>query len=265
MSERGVSYRDALREAQEQGYAETDPTLDVDGSDAAHKLAILVQLAFGVAVPLASIERRGIADMHPMDLRFASELGYTIKLLAEAWLDRREVALQVAPVLLRYTDMLAQVRGARNAVQIVGDAAGEVMFQGAGAGALPTASAVLADLIDIAVGRAQRTFQAGQLWLEKPQGFSVRSAVGVRSRFYLRVLVADRAGMVADVARALADQNISIASFIQHEALEDHEGEIVPLVIMTHYAETGKFRLALQQINRLPGVVPPGVHYSVDD
>ena len=160
MADRGVSYADALAEAQQLGYAEADPTLDVDGSDAAHKLAILAQIAFGVTVPVKQIERFGIADLHAMDLRFAQELGYTIKLLAEAWLDGREVALHVAPVLLRRTDMLAQVRGAFNAVQVVGDAVGEVMFQGPGAGALPTASSVVADVIDLAVGRAQRTFQA---------------------------------------------------------------------------------------------------------
>jgi homoserine dehydrogenase len=144
MADHGKSYRDALAEAQSLGYAEADPTLDVDGTDAAHKLAILAQIAFGVTPSMRDIERIGIADIHSMDLRFAQELGYTIKLLAEAWLDRHEVALHVAPVLLRHTDMLAQVRGAFNAIQIHGDAVGEMMFQGAGAGAMPTASAVVA-------------------------------------------------------------------------------------------------------------------------
>jgi homoserine dehydrogenase len=265
MAENDRNYADALAAAQKLGYAEADPTLDVDGSDAAHKLAILAQIAFGVTVPFASIERFGIADLHPMDLRFARELGYTIKLLAEAWLDGGEVALHVAPVLLRQTDMLAQVRGAFNAVQIVGDAVGEMMFQGAGAGALPTASAVVADLIDIAVGRAQRTFQAAKLWSPNGRGFKLRPSEGVRSRFYLRVLVRDQSGMLANVARVLADHQVSIASCIQHEALEERVGEIVPLVIMTHYAPTGQFRDAVRKLNLLKGVVPPGVYYSVDD
>lgn len=265
MSEAGQTYSAALAEAQRLGYAEADPTLDVDGSDAAHKLAILSQIAFGVNVPFATIERQGIADTHPMDLRFAHELGYTIKLLAEAWLDGTEVALHVAPVLLRHTDMLAQVRGAYNAIQVIGDAVGEMMFQGAGAGALPTASAVVADIIDIAIGRAQKTFAAAKLWSPNGRGFTQQSAYEVRSRFYLRVLVQDKPGMLADVARALADHEISIASLIQHEALEDHVGEIVPLVIMTHYAPTGRFRAAVRKINTLKGVVPPGVFYSVDD
>ena len=265
MADRGVSYSDALAEAQRLGYAEADPTLDVDGSDEAHKLAILVQIAFGVTVPVNEIERFGIAGLNAMDLRFAHELGYTIKLLAEAWLDGKEVALHVAPVLLRRTDMLAQVRGAFNAVQVVGDAVGEIMFQGAGAGALPTASSVVADIIDLAVGRAQRTFQAMKLWAPHELGFRQRPSEGVRSRFFLRVLVQDKSGMLADVARVLADQGISIASVIQHEAVEEHQGDVVPLVIMTHYAETGRFRSAVSKINSLTGVVPPGVFYSVDD
>jgi len=265
MSEQGGSYADALAEGQRLGYAEADPTLDVDGSDAAHKLAILAQIAFGVTASIQDIERYGIAGIHPMDLRFAHELGYTIKLLAEGWLEGNEVALHVAPVLLRHTDMLAQVRGAFNAILVIGDAVGETLYEGPGAGSLPTASAVVADIIDLAIGRAQKTFQAARLWTPGGRGFRLRPADAVRSRFYLRVLVADQPGMLADVARVLADREISIASVIQHEALEDHQGEVVPLVIMTHYAPTGQFRQAVERINRLAGVVPPGVYYSVDD
>lgn len=265
MADKGMSYEDALKEAQRLGYAEADPTLDVDGSDAAHKLAILAQLAFGVNVTLNDIDRQGIDGLSAMDLRFAQELGYTVKLLAEAWLDGKEVALHVAPVLLRHTDMLAQVRGAFNAIQIKGDAVGEVMLQGPGAGELPTASSVVADIIDIAVGRAQRTFAASKLWTGSSQGFVLRPSQGVRSRFYLRVLVADRSGVLADVARVLADENISIATVIQHESQEENSNAVVPLVILTHYAETGRFRSALAKLNQLKAVVSPGVSYSVDD
>ena len=139
------------------------------------------------------------------------------------------------------------------------------MFQGAGAGAMPTASSVVADLIDLAVGRAQRTFAAAKLWSPGGRGVALRPSEGVRSRYYLRVLVEDKPGMLADVASALADHQISIASVIQHEAIEEHEGQVVPLVIMTHYVPTGKFRTAVERINILNGVVPPGVYFSVDD
>jgi homoserine dehydrogenase len=269
MAERGVSYAEALAEAQRRGYAEADPTLDVDGSDAAHKLAILARLAFGAAVPPSAVGRRGIAGFSPMDLRFARELGYTVKLLAEAWLAERQLALHVAPVLLRHTAPLALVRGAYNAIQVVGDVVGETIFAGPGAGALPTASAVVADIIDLAVGRAQRTFQSLRLWANGSAGVTLRPSETVRSRFYLRLLVRDQPGVLADVTRALADHGISIASVIQHEALDEseheYEGAVVPLVIMTHTALTGDFRTAVARIDRLATVVAPGVYYAVAD
>src|SRR5207302_1432873 len=127
-------------------------------------------VAFGATVPVGRIERRGIADVDAMDIRFAKELGYTIKLLAEAWQGGRQLALHVEPVLLRHAAPLAQVRGAYNAVQVVGDAVGDTLYYGPGAGALPTASAVTADLIDLAVGRAQRTFQTLRLWADAAGG-----------------------------------------------------------------------------------------------
>lgn len=264
MDERGLSYAAALAEAQKLGYAEADPTLDVDGSDAAHKLAVLAQIAFGVAPRPHEIERHGIDKLDDMDIRFADELGYTIKLLAEAWTAGSQVALHVAPVLLRHTNLLAQVRGAYNAILVRGDVVGETLYQGPGAGQMPTASSVVADLIDLAVGRAQRTFAAAQLWSAASKGFTVEPAERVCSRFYLRLLVADRPGVLADVTRILADQEISISSVVQHEAEEEPAGT-VPLVIVTHYAQTGRFRTALAKIDRLPTVAGPAVFYSMGD
>ena len=268
MSEAGRDYAAALAEAKRLGYAETDPTLDVDGTDAAHKLAILAQIAFGVAITGSSIDRRGITDIQPLDIRYARELGYTIKLLAEAWLNEQELALHISPVLLRHSTPLAQVRGAYNAIQVVGDAVGDTLYYGKGAGQMPTASAVVADLIDLAVGRAPRTFQTLRLWSGDGgagRPFGVRSSSAVRSRFYLRAMIQDRPGGLAEIARVLADHQISIASVIQHEAPEDHEGDTVPLVIMTHTALTGEFRQALADIDRLPAVQAPSVYYPVAD
>lgn len=264
MTERGMSYAAALAEAQRLGYAEADPTLDVDGSDAAHKLAILAQIAFGVTARPREIERQGIDTLDAMDIRFADELGYTIKLLAEAWAEGRQVALHVAPVLLRHTALLAQVRGAYNAISVHADLAGETLYQGPGAGMMPTASAVVADLIDLAVGRAQRTFAAAKLWGGESRGFTVEPAERVKSRFYLRLLVADRPGVLADVTRILADEGISISSVVQHEAGEAGDAP-VPLVIVTHYAPTGAFRAALGKIDRLPAAAAPAVYYSMGD
>jgi len=265
MSEEGRDYAAALAEAQRLGYAEADPSLDVDGTDAAHKLAILAQIAFGVAVTGSSIDRRGIVGIQNLDIRYAGELGYTIKLLAEAWLNEQELALHISPVLLRHSTPLAQVRGAYNAIQVVGDAVGDTLYYGKGAGQMPTASAVVADLIDLAVGRAQRTFQTLRLWSGDNGPIGVRSSSAVRSRFYLRAMIQDRPGVLAEIAHELANHQISIASVIQHEAPEDHEGDTVPLVIMTHTALTGDFRSALAGIDRLSSVEAPSVYYPVAD
>lgn len=285
MAESGMTYAAALAEAQRLGYAEADPTLDVDGSDAAHKLAILAQIAFGVAAKPHEIARQGIDTIDAMDIRFANELGYTIKLLAEAWTGGHgqagngvkqsrgaapaehgapTVALHVAPVLLRHTDLLAQVRGAYNAVLVYGDVVGETLYQGPGAGQMPTASSVVADLIDLGVGRAQRTFAAARLWSREGRGFTVEPSERVRSRFYLRLLVADRPGVLADITRILADEEISISSLVQHEAAEESGGP-VPLVIVTHYAATGRFRKALERINKLSTTAAPAVFFSMGD
>jgi homoserine dehydrogenase len=278
MTENGQSYADVLAEAQRKGYAEADPTLDVDGTDAAHKLAILAQIAFGVALPLSAIQRRGIAGTDLLDIRFAKELGYTIKLLAEAWLEGREervegrdqtaqLAMHVSPVMLRQSAPLALVRDAYNALFVVGDAVGSTLYYGRGAGQMPTASAVVADIIDMAVGRAQQTFRSLQLWSGNHRNIIVRDPATMRSRFYLRMMVEDRPGVMADITRILADQHISISSVIQHEAIEhsDEEIEIVPLIIMTHTVTTGSFLAAVVSIDRLASVRPPSVYYPVGD
>jgi len=142
---------------------------------------------------------------------------------------------------------------------------GETLYQGPGAGMMPTASSVMADIIDIAVGRAQKTFAAAKLWSANGRGFTVTPSERVRSRFYLRLMVADQPGSLADVCRSLADHDISISSVIQHEAAEGNPEQAVPLVIMTHYAETGKFRAAVKAIAGMKGVRVPPVAYSVDD
>jgi homoserine dehydrogenase len=264
MTEHGVGYAEALVEAQRRGFAEADPALDVDGTDAVHKLAILAQIAYGVTVPVAAIPRRGIADIDTIDIRFAHELGYTIKLLSESYLLDNQLALHVSPVLLRRHLPLAQVRGAYNAIQVVGDAVGDTLYYGQGAGQMPTASAVTADLIDMAVGRAQRTFQTLRLWSGGRDRVKLRPPETVRSRYYLRLLVDDRPGVLAEVATVLAHNQISISSVIQHEAPEE-EGNRVQLVIMTHTAPTGSFRAATATLDVLGCVAAPCVYYPVGD
>jgi homoserine dehydrogenase len=273
MTEQGRRYDEVLAEAQAKGYAEADPTLDVDGTDAAHKLAILAQIAFGATVPFAAIPRRGIAGIDVADIRFARELGYTIKLLAEAFLDPTlgpdeaggQLALHIAPVMLRHLRPLAQVRDAYNAITVVGDAVGTTLYYGRGAGEMPTASAVVADVIDLAVGRAQQTFRTLRLWSGHNRDITLRPPATVPSRFYLRLTVQDRPGALAEITRALAKHRISISSLIQHEALDGPEGDVVPLVIMTHTAPTGNFQATVAELDRLDCVTAPSVYYPVGD
>jgi homoserine dehydrogenase len=265
MSEHGHTYAEALAEAQRRGYAEADPTFDVEGIDSAHKLAILAQIAFGIAVPVDSIPRRGIANTQDADIRFAKELGYTIKLLAEAWHTEDQLALHVSPVLLRHLSPLAQVRDAYNAVHVVGDAVGDTLYYGRGAGQMPTASAVVADIIDFAVGRAQRTFQTLRLWSGNGRPSTIQAPGTVRSRFYLRLMVDDKPGVLGEVARMLAQRHISISSVIQHEALDEQEGASVPLVLMTHTTATVDFGATVAEMDRQPYIKPPSVYYPVAD
>jgi homoserine dehydrogenase len=262
MTEQGESYADALREAQRLGYAEADPTLDVDGSDAAHKLAILCRIAFSANVPFDVIQRRGIDSLQLSDVRYAHELGYIVKLLAEAWMQEGQVAIHVEPTLLRKHDPLAQVRGAYNAIHVVGDAVGDALFYGRGAGQMPTASAVTSDLIDLAVGRAQHTFRAWKPWTHA-KSLNLRRPESILSRFYLRIIVQDQPGVIGEVASILGRCRISIASVIQHEPIEGTEGSVVPVVIMTHPANLLHVRQALTQIDQLKCVSGPSVYYPV--
>lgn len=261
MTEAGLDYPTALRRAQRYGYAEADPTLDVDGTDAAHKLAVLARLAFGLSVPGQAIERRGIADLDPLDFRFAQELGYVIKLLAEAWrLDDRP-ALHVEPTLIRRYAPLAEVRGPNNAIQVTGHAVGQTLFYGPGAGSLPTASAVVADLVAIANGSYAHIFHAGRLGLADPT-IRLRSAAEITSRFYLRCQVQERVGVLAEIDGILAQHRISIASVVQHE---EHPDSSVPVVLLTHAANLGAMREAVTQLNQRPILVRPCVYFPIAD
>lgn len=266
MTREGVSYADALADAQSLGYAEADPTLDVDGTDTAHKLAILAQLAFGANVTIADIPRQGIDRLQLADLKYAGELGHTIKLLAVAkWANAAGLELRVAPMLVRRGSPLAEVHGPYNAVRVVGDAVGDVLFQGRGAGMMPTASAVVADIIDVAAGRALSTARALDLWSDSAEPVQLLPSSRVRSRYYLRFAVADRPGVVASIARILGDKGISIASVIQHDSGDADARSLVPLVIMTHLAIEEDLRDAVAEIDGLDVVRAPSVLLGVEE
>lgn len=269
MEERGRDYSAALKEAQELGYAEADPTMDVDGSDAAQKLAILSHLAFGAHPEWSKIPREGIDSLETTDIQCAADMGYRIKLLAVAQLCEDELELHVSPTLVKKGTPLAEVRGAFNAISVVGDAVGPVFYHGQGAGQMPTASAVAADLIDLAVGRAGITFNTLELWSAKKPRVGLNHPDQATSRYYLRVEVQDRPGVLAEIASALGKQNVSIASMIQQEAEPDTQADastpVVSLVIMTHSASAGSIAKAVGAIDQLAAVKGKSVRMRVLD
>ncbi|OYP33922.1 homoserine dehydrogenase [Rhodopirellula sp. MGV] len=256
MDENGSAYADVVAEAQRLGYAEADPTMDVDGTDAAQKLAILAHLAFGATVKWSEIPRIGIDGLDPADLRYARELGYRIKLLAVANLTDEGLELSVAPTLLKIGTPLAEVRNAFNAIRAVGDAVGPVFYHGLGAGQMPTASAVVADLIDTAVGRTKLTFQTLEYFSGETAPRAIqRDAASLKGRYYLRLSVANHPGTLAAIANVLSEHSISIASVIQHDTdTSDDTNRMVPLVIMTHEASEGLAQQATEKLESLPVV-----------
>ncbi len=267
MDENGASYDDVVREAQRLGYAESDPTMDVDGTDAAQKLAILAHLAFGATVDWSQIPRTGIDGLDPEDLLYAQKLGFRIKLLAIANLAEDGLELSVSPTLVPVGTPLAEVRDAYNAIQVIGDAVGPVFYHGQGAGQMPTASAVAADLIDTAVGRTRLTFQTLEYFsTNQPPRVKLRDGDTSTGRYYFRLSVSNHPGTLASIAAVLAQHGISIASVIQHEGREGGpQRDPVPLVIMTHMATEGEAKAATDDIQALDSVTGTVVRLRVKD
>jgi homoserine dehydrogenase len=265
MEEEGADYAAALKEAQRLGYAEPDPTMDVSGGDAAQKLAILAHLAFGARIHWTDIPQIGIDTLDSADMRYAKELGYRIKLIAVAQLRESGLELHVTPTLVKVGTPLAEVRGAFNALQVVGDAVGPVFFHGLGAGQTPTASAVVADMIDTAVGRTGITFRTLNLWSQDEARVKTLDHKQLPGRYYLRFTVEDRPGVLAEIAGVLGKHQISIASVIQHEPSGDGTGRVVTLVIMTQQAKEGAAQAAVAEMDRLKCVRPGSVRMRVLD
>ncbi|MCA9129839.1 MAG: homoserine dehydrogenase [Planctomycetales bacterium] len=263
MDEQGWSYEAALAEAQRLGFAEANPAMDVDGSDAAQKLAILAHLAFGARIRWSDIPRTGIDSLDLADLRFARELGYRIKLIAHARLVAAGLELSVAPTLIRFGQPLAEVRANYNAISVVGDAVGDLFFHGQGAGQMPTASAVVADMIDTAVGRTPITFRTLELWSKRESNVVIRPDQEMPGRYYMRFQVADRPGVMAKITAILGEEELSIASIIQHEPDPRGCAQSVQLVIMTHEAPEGAAQAAVDRIVKLPVVSGEAVRMRV--
>ncbi len=253
MTAEGTPYAQALDEAQTAGYAEADPTLDVGGHDSAHKLAILAALAFRTPVDLASVSCEGIAGMDVADIRYADEMGYVVKLLA---IGKRagggsaegSIELRVHPTLLPRSHPLAAVGDVFNAVEVSGHATGRVMFRGRGAGRMPTASNVVADIVEVARGSAARATDQLAFW-SADSALAVAPAEEARTRFYVRFSVSDEYGVLGRIARVLGEHSVSISSVIQKEPRADAEDAGVPIVMLTQEARGGDFLAALEEID----------------
>ncbi len=265
MSGQGSSFHQALKEAQEKGYAEADPTLDVEGVDAAHKLAILMALAYGTRVDFDAVSVEGISGLEPIDLQFAREFGYTIKLLAITRNDGVDLEARVHPTLIPRDHMLANVSGAMNAVYVTGDAVGPILLSGQGAGMMPTASAVVSDLLDLArnltLGLRRRVPPLGAVTALETQR-PIKPIEEVVTNYYFRFAALDRPGVLSQISGVLGKHNISIGAVIQKG--REVKGA-VPIVMITHEAKEADVRQALIEIDALPVVSPPTVMYRIED
>jgi homoserine dehydrogenase len=265
MEENEATFLAAVTQAQQLGYAEADPTMDVDGSDAAQKLAILAHLAFGAEIDWKDIPREGIDQLDPADIAFALELGYRVKLLAVAQLNEYGLELRVSPTLVKLGRPLAEVRGAFNAISVEGDQVGRLFYYGQGAGQQPTASAVVADMIDTAVGRSALTFRTLKLFTNQNPDVQLCPREQIVGRYYFRFHVEDRPGVLAEIATILGEHQISIASVLQHEPENGDKGAMIPLVVMTHTTNEGNAQAALNAISEMSSVKPGSRKLLVQD
>jgi homoserine dehydrogenase len=246
MTNNGVSYDAILQEAQDLGYAEADPTFDVGGYDAAHKLLILASIAYGIDAKPEDILIEGIENVNSEDIAFAKEFGYAIKLLAIAKKDKNEVELRVHAALIKKDEMIAKIDGVMNGVSVVGDKVGETLYYGAGAGGDATASAVVANIIDIA--RSGKS--TPMLGFNRPMegnALTLKSSDAIESKYYLRINVNDKAGVLAQLSKIFEEYNISIETMLQRSS----ENESANLLISTHIAVEKNVKNLINDIEKL--------------
>ncbi len=265
MTNEGGKFKDILREAKQQGYAENDPTLDVEGLDTAHKLAILISMAYGTTNNFKDIYTEGISHIEPLDIAFARELGYRIKLLAISRQINGQVEARVHPTLIPVTHLLSKVEGTYNAIFIDGDAAGPSMFYGRGAGMMPAASAVVSDIIDISrnivrgISRRVPLFSYQREFLKKVKIKNIREVV---TRYYLRFSVVDCPGVLSKISGILGRHNISIYSVVQKGR---RIKGVVSIFLLTHDAKEADVRKALNEIDRLSIVKDKTMLIRIED
>src|SRR3954469_21356724 len=256
MRDKGLAFDVALKDAQKKGYAETDPTFDIEGIDAAHKLTILSALAFGIPMQFKKAYTEGISKLTQQDIRYAEELGYRIKLLGITKRTDKGIELRVHPTLIPTRRLIANVEGVMNAILVNGDAVGPTMYYGAGAGAYPTASAVIADLVDVTrMHTADPEHRVPHLAFQPDQmsNLPILPISEVETSYYLRLRVHDKPGVLADITRVLADGGISIDAMVQKEPSAGEEQ--VDIIMLTHLAIEKNVNAAMARIEQLPVVI----------
>lgn len=261
MTEEDVEFSKALKEAQALGYAEADPTLDIEGIDSAHKLAILAYLSYGIPVSYRDIYTEGISRISPQDISFASELGYKVKLLAIAKESDSKIELRVHPTMLPKEYLISKVDGPFNAIYIEGDVTGSTLYYGRGAGCMPTGSAVVSDIVDIARNIMKNATGRVPVLTKTLRNLKIKRMDDVISMYYFRFSALDKPGVLSKISGILGNYNISIASVIQKGR---SVGEAVPLVVRTHKAKERDVRQAISEIDRLPVVMDKTVFIRVE-
>lgn len=261
MTEEGVEFSDALKEAQKLGYAEADPTLDIEGIDTAHKLTILATLSYGIPLSYNSIHIEGISKISLQDIGFASELGYKVKLLAIAKESEGEIELRVHPTMLPKEYLISKVDGPFNAIYVEGDATGSTLYYGRGAGSVPTGSAVVSDIVDIARNIQKNAIGRVPTIPKISRDTRIKKIDDVISKYYFRFSALDRPGVLSKISGILGNYNISIASVIQKGR---KIGEAVPLVVLTHEAKEKDVRQAVNEIDQLSVVMDKTVFIRVE-
>lgn len=261
MTDENVEFSVALKEAQDLGYAEADPTLDIEGIDSAHKLAILAYLSYGIPILYKNIYTEGISKISSQDIDFASELGYKVKLLAIAKEKDNEVELRVHPTMIPKDYLISKVDGPFNAVYVEGDATGSTLYYGRGAGAMPTGSAVVSDIVDIARDIKKNATGRIPVMVKTIRDVRIKKIDDVISMYYFRFSALDKPGVLSKISGILGNYNISIASVIQKGR---RVGEAVPLVVLTHEAKEKDVRQAIEEIDHLPVVMDKTVFIRVE-
>lgn len=266
MREKGLSFDQVLDQAQKLGYAEADPTYDIEGIDAAHKITLMAAIAFGIPVQFSKVYTEGITQLTGEDIRYAEELGYRIKLLGITKRVEKGIELRVHPTLIPVRRLIANVEGVMNAIVVKGDAVGATLYYGAGAGAEPTASSVIADLVDVTRMQTADPMHRVPTLSFQPDLLSDTPVIpmeDVETSYYLRMQVIDKPGVMAEITRIVADNNISISAMIQKEASSDSDK--VSIIMLTHLTIEKNINAAIARIESLPVVTNKVIRIRIEE